>query len=152
MLASNVNWWLPGLLAVWLAALTGWTVYRETQFRRFFGKAKNGDIRKLLEGLLTNLNKTSEEVVKLDEALIQIRKKDLKHIQKIGLVRFNPFRDAGGNQSFALCLLNEEESGVVITGLHARETTRIYVKDVVRGVGKTELSKEEAHVIQLAKR
>lgn len=136
------------ILLVWVVGLTAWAVYRELQFRRFFGKTKSGvDIRRLLEELLQNVSQNEETVKKIGEILGQIEKKDVRHIQKIGLVRFNPFRDAGGNQSFALALLNEEYSGIVLTGLHARDTTRLYVKDVVKGTGRSELSSEEKQAI-----
>ena len=130
--------------------LTAWVVYRELKFRRFLGKTKEQDLRVVLEDSLKNVALAQEQVRQINEALDQIKRKDLRHVQKVGLVRFNPFRDAGGNQSFALALLNEENAGIVLTGLHARETTRLYIKDVYRGGSKSELSKEEKQAIEQA--
>ncbi|NCU42338.1 MAG: DUF4446 family protein [Candidatus Moranbacteria bacterium] len=56
-----------------------------------------------------------------------------KGVYKIGLIRFNPFKDVGGNQSFALALLDQEKTGVVISSLYTREGTRIYTKPVYKG-------------------
>lgn len=134
----------------WLGILTGWILYREVQLRRFFDKSNHSDVRRLLEDLFKNLESTNRLVGEFKQTLEYVQKKDLRHIQKIGLVRFNPFRDAGGNQSFALSLLNEENSGIIITGLHARETTRVYIKDVHKGISKHELSQEEQNALNQA--
>lgn len=145
----NGSLWIV-VFGLWAVALTGWIIYRELQLRRFLGKAREGDIRKVLEDLIKDLTGTNQAIDNVKEAIVQIQRKNLTHIQKVGLVRFNPFRDAGGNQSFALALLNAENSGVVLTGLHARETTRIYIKDIVKGMCKSELSSEEKQVIAMA--
>jgi hypothetical protein len=68
---------------------------------------------------------------------------------KIKLVRFNPFRDTGGNQSFILTLLDSSNSGVILTSLHSRDTTRIYAKAVKNGeTDKNSLSPEEKECLQ----
>lgn len=75
-----------------------------------------------------------------------------KHFQKVGIVRFNPFSDSGGDQSFSLSLLDGHDRGFVISSLHTRQETRIYLKPVVNGKGKEfPLSKEEEQAIRIAK-
>ena len=82
-----------------------------------------------------------------------IKREDLTHIQRVGLLRFNPFDDTGGNQSFALALLNDQGDGVVISSLHSRETTRIYGKPVKNfAEDGFEFSAEESHAIEGAKK
>jgi hypothetical protein len=71
--------------------------------------------------------------------------------QRIGVVRFNPFEDTGGNQSFALALLDADEDGIVISSLHARGMTRLYAKSMSRGRPEATLSDEEAEAVVLAK-
>ena len=56
----------------------------------------------------------------------------LRAFQRVGLVRFNPFEDTGGNQSFALALLDAEGNGWVLSSLHARTGTRVYAKPITR--------------------
>ncbi len=56
-----------------------------------------------------------------------------KAIQRTGLVRYNPFEDTGGNQSFAVALLDANGDGVVVSSLHARNGTRIYAKAIAGG-------------------
>ncbi len=74
----------------------------------------------------------------------QLLKKFDHCAQKINLVRFNPFNDVGGDQSFILVILDNSNSGVIITSLHNRNNTRIYAKQIKNGQenGAT-LSREE---------
>ena len=67
---------------------------------------------------------------------------------KIGLTRYNPFEDLGGDQSFILCLLDQNNSGVIITSLHNRDLTRVYAKPIKNGEGENfSLSKDEKSAI-----
>ena len=65
-------------------------------------------------------------------------------VQRVGLVRFNPFEDTGSNQSFALALLDADANGFVLSSLHSRQATRIYLKGVTGGRADAALSAEEA--------
>ena len=71
-------------------------------------------------------------------------------VQRVGLVRFNPFEDTGGNQSFALAMTDANGDGVVVSSLHARAGTRVYGKAVVAGRSDAALSDEEAEALRLA--
>jgi Protein of unknown function (DUF4446) len=70
--------------------------------------------------------------------------------QKVGLVRFNPFEDTGGNQSFALALLDAQGDGFVVSSLHARTGTRVYAKVLTAGRAEAVLSNEETEALQRA--
>ncbi len=75
----------------------------------------------------------------------------LRHtVRRFGIVRHNPFEDTGGNQSFALALLDDELNGVVITSLHARTGTRVYLRTIVGGTSDTALSAEETEALRQA--
>jgi hypothetical protein len=73
-----------------------------------------------------------------------------KALQRVGLVRYNPFEDTGSNQSFALVLLDEDGDGVVLSSLHSRQTTRVYVKPVSGGRSEGALSAEETEAFRIA--
>jgi hypothetical protein len=67
---------------------------------------------------------------------------------KINLTRFNPFDELGGDQSFILCLLDNANSGVIITSLHNRDSTRVYAKAIKNGESDNQaLSKEETKAL-----
>jgi len=71
-------------------------------------------------------------------------------VQRVGLVRYNPFEDTGSNQSFALALLDEDADGIVVSSLHSRQSTRIYVKPVAAGRSDGGLSDEETEALAIA--
>jgi hypothetical protein len=69
---------------------------------------------------------------------------------RIGLVRYNPFDDTGGNQSFALAIVDAVGDGFVMSSLHARQGTRVYTKSVTKGSAEVALSDEEAAALKEA--
>ncbi|MFO1539594.1 MAG: DUF4446 family protein [Chloroflexota bacterium] len=66
----------------------------------------------------------------------------------VGLVRFNAFEGVGGQQSFALALLDPHADGVVVSALHARDTTRVYVKPILGGTPSGPLADEEVAALR----
>jgi hypothetical protein len=74
----------------------------------------------------------------------------LRTFQRVGLVRYNPFEETGGNQSFALALLDAEGNGWVLSSLHARTGTRVYAKAIRGGRSDAGLSEEETAAIRQA--
>jgi hypothetical protein len=66
------------------------------------------------------------------------------------MVRYNPFNDTGGDQSFSLALLDLRDNGFVITSIHGREVDRIYAKQIDNGKSKHNLSAEEIEAIKEA--
>jgi hypothetical protein len=73
-----------------------------------------------------------------------------KAFQRVGLVRYNPFEETGGNQSFALALLDAAGDGWVLSSLHARSGTRVYAKTIKAGRADVGLSAEETAAITRA--
>jgi hypothetical protein len=72
------------------------------------------------------------------------------HSQKISLLRFNPFDELGGDHSFALAILDGHDSGIIISSLHTRDRTRVYVKEIKKGICDVQLSSEEKKVLDKA--
>jgi hypothetical protein len=69
---------------------------------------------------------------------------------RVGFVRFNPFEDTGGNQSFALAILDAAGTGFVVSSLHARSGTRVYAKAIEAGRSDMALSSEEEDAVRRA--
>ena len=72
-------------------------------------------------------------------------------IQRVGLVRFNPYHDTGGEYSFAVALLDEGGTGLLLTGLYHRDQSRVYAKEVHGWASEHELMDEEAEAIDRAR-
>ena len=94
-----------------------------------------------------------KEIQELFEISNRIHRLALRSIHKVGVLRFNPFKEVGGNQSFAIALLDSKNSGTVISSLHTREGSRVYAKPVENGESKLyPLTEEEKEVILLAQK
>lgn len=115
-----------------------------------------GGDKRSLDAVLAEIMKQAH-VAKKDIATLAARCDTMElneqfHIQKIGLLRFNPFNDTGGDQSFILTLVDAHDTGVVVTALYSRSGTRWYAKRVMRGKGSEhELSDEEKKAMKMAK-
>ncbi len=73
-------------------------------------------------------------------------------IQKVGFLRFNPFSDTGGDNSFVAALLDRTDTGIIISSLYTREGMRLYAKKIERGKAATPLSDEEKKALGEAMR
>jgi hypothetical protein len=109
------------------------------------------DLKKVLEKVLAQGAKNEKDISDLLKKVNTLEETGKLHIQKVGLVRFNPFRELGGDHSFSLAVLDGEDSGVVITSLHARDRTRVYMKKILKGKSDVELSEEEKKTLAKAK-
>ncbi len=78
------------------------------------------------------------------------KEKNKKTIQKVGMVRFNPFKEVGGDQSFSIALLDADNNGLVITSHYDRESNRVYAKPIEGGTSRYQLSEEERQAIENA--
>lgn len=91
---------------------------------------------------------TYNEILERINAISEI----LKHCtSRVGIVRFNAFSEVGGNQSFAIALLDSEDTGIVISSLYGRESSHFYGKPVIKGKSTYPLSKEEEEAVTRAK-
>lgn len=141
------------IVFAWLGAITFLLVKIYQTFFRLTKGVSEKDLKTVLEELLGQAKKNQGKDADLEKRLEETRKEVLLHIQKVGLIRYNPFADTGGNQSFVLALLDGNNNGVVITSLHSREATRVFSKPVIQGKeSEFELSKEEVQAISEAQK
>ena len=138
-----------------LLVALGLTARRVARLERRLAAITRGEdgasLEAVLERHLAHVVQLGGEVRDL-ESRTAVLEADGRHaFQRIGLVRFNPFDDTGGNQSFALALLDADDDGIVISGLHARGVTRIYTKAVSGGRPEATLSEEESEAVSIAR-
>lgn len=139
-----------GVVIVWLILISILLFGYVSKFRDLTKNSKKGDLIKILDTILKTEKKNSQSISDLFKEVKRIDTEKLDSIQKVGYIRFNPFNELGGDHSFVLALLDGKDNGVLITGLHTRERTRMYVKDVKKGKTQVELSKEEAKALSEA--
>ena len=71
-------------------------------------------------------------------------------IQKCGIVKYDAFNEMGGKLSFALALLDSDNTGWIMNAMHSREGCYTYVKEILKGESYVELSEEEAEALDRA--
>ena len=131
-----------------------WCVIRLWKMEKRLRVLFQGKDAKGLEDVIMLLRKEAMETRKtfhaLDAQVANMENRLERSVQKVGIVRFNPFRDAGGDHSFSLALLDEKHNGVVISSLYSRDGVRVYGKPIEKGSSSYQLSAEETGVIQKA--
>lgn len=121
--------------------------------RRIESLTRGGDESSLEDVLGSHLDRVRQvvrDVEGLSARTTSVERDLIGAFSRVGLVRFNPFEDTGGNQSFALVLLDGNGDGFVVSSLHARAGTRLYAKAVSRGASDSALSAEEAEALRQA--
>lgn len=97
---------------------------------------------------MTTMDKEIQELFEISNRIHRLAQRS---IHKVGVVRFNPFKEVGSNQSFAIALLDSKNSGTIISSLHTREGSRVYAKPIQNGESKLyPLTEEEKQSILLA--
>ena len=120
------------------------------QYQRLVRGGSGGNLEELLDRQLDLAEQTSERVGDLERAHGELRQAMQRAVQRVGLVRFNPFSDTGGDQSFSIALLDGDGDGLVISSLFSRSETRVFAKPIQGGQSKYNLTEEEQQAILLA--
>jgi hypothetical protein len=137
-----------------LAAAVVGLIRRTRQLsRRLESLTRGGDESSLEDVLGSHLDRVRQvvrDVESVSARTTSVERSLVGAFSRVGLVRFNPFEDTGGNQSFALALLDGNGDGFVVSSLHARAGTRLYAKSVAAGASDSALSAEETEALRQA--
>lgn len=118
--------------------------------RSFFANSEAKDLEEIIYKQIKKTNETDYALKKIIADNKKIKNNLLKCVQKVGVVRFNPFGDVGGNQSFVIALLDNFLNGVIIQSLYSRDGVKIYSKEIKKGKSEYALGKEEEEAIRIA--
>lgn len=120
-------------------------------YKEFMQKLGSGlNIEEMLNNHIEKINKTIIKNEELEKFCLNLDA-DIKHcIQKVGIYRYNAYKDTGSDLSFTLALLDENNDGVVLNGIYSREMSNIYAKPVVKGKSTYKITDEENEAIQKA--
>ena len=150
-----------GLVVVWLVTLE-WRLFRYTRtLRAVFAGRAGADLEQVLRDYLARMDRADqsfanysrhndEAFAALDGRMGALERQAPLNLQHVGVIRFNPYADKGGDQSFAIAVLDDRGDGVVLNGLHARDFSRVYAKPVVGGNSTYKLTEEEKEAINRA--
>lgn len=145
------------MVAIMLILLIGFIVMvtkfskLNKKYKNFMQKLGNGkNLEEDLETYMYRVNKVEQQNAQIENQIKNIDNNVLKCIQKVGMVRYNAFENTGSNLSFALALLDKNNSGIVLNGIYSREMSNIYAKPVENGKSTYTFSEEETQAIQKA--
>lgn len=131
---------------IWISIVTFITYRLARHYNRLVQGTSKIGLSDILNTLLDNQHLFKKRIDIIEGLVKKTEISGTFHIQRIGIVRFNPFSDTGGAQSFTMALLDGNNNGVVMTSLYARNGNRWYVKEVRLGKGKGMVLSEEEEV------
>ncbi|TMB75466.1 MAG: DUF4446 family protein [Chloroflexi bacterium] len=137
-------------LAVWLALLHRSTSTLRRRLRRVLPDGESTSLDQVLERHTDAIDDLAKRLDALNKLHHELEELAHRSIQKVGVIRYNPFNDTGGDQSFAIALLDSQGSGIVVSSLHSRTDTRVFAKPVQLGRSRYPLSDEEQDAINKA--
>ncbi|MFA5536146.1 MAG: DUF4446 family protein [Bacillota bacterium] len=125
--------------------------YREQHLKLLEG-VHTANVEEFIINQNAEMGRLQAEVARLAKEVVILEKIQQLAIQRVGFVRYNPFQDLGGDQSFSLALLDGRESGFVLTCIFGREESRLFAKAIKDGESRYRLTDEELLAIDRAKK
>lgn len=143
-------------LSLAFAAILIWNIFLTFRVLKFWKKSNmkfpsgisSAEVQEILLKQSDSIEKIKRDLEKMNSYAEESRGIALKGIQNVGVVRFNPFKGVGGDQSFAIALLDSSGSGITISSLYGREGARIYAKPVKNKTSPYQFSDEEREAIE----
>lgn len=158
-------WYQVNAAALWLETVAAivillglviflWTRLRRLQahYEQLMSDSSGGSLQEMLEDHVERVRNTLDRVDALDKLAGDLQRTLGYTVQWVGMVRFNPFRDTGGDQSFAIALADAHGDGLVLSSLHRPDVTRVYAKPLLGWKSTHPLTEEELEAIEVARR
>ncbi len=121
------------------------------QYQRLMTGTSGGNLEAMLNDHVARVGETAAHVQTVDLLAHRLEQEAYFSLQNLGMVRFNPFHDTGGDQSFAIALADGHGNGAVLSSLHGRGATRVYAKPLQTWESTYSLTDEEKQAIALAR-
>ena len=138
-------------IVAWISVLTYILIRMVRHYNRLTGEGQKRGLKEVLDAITTAIGVLQKRNTESEKAIRALEVDGAKHVQRIGIVRFNPFADTGGTQSSSIAILDARKNGIVMTTLYGRAGNRSYIKEIVGGeCRELDLSKEEQEAIQKA--
>ena len=117
-------------------------------YQRITRGVDGGDLKWILEREIWRIQEATEKTDVLARRTDVLAAVQERCVQRVGIVRFNPFQDTGGDQSFSVAMLDAHGDGLVLTGMYSRKETRFYAKPIQGNTSSYTLTPEETEAIQ----
>lgn len=146
---TSINFGLTIFLLI--IALWYWLKFRklDTIRKHFYSDGLERNLETVLSTHDSTLRQITADIATLNKQTESIRLRNEINYQKMGLVKYSQYGEAG-NLSFSLTILNEHNDGYVISSLHGREGCRVYAKAIIAAKSKAKLTEEEQQALTQA--
>jgi uncharacterized protein (DUF342 family) len=122
----------------------------ESLYKKMMQGAAGESIEQMLLGRIRDIESLKQKAESLQAECERMDEASRKHVQQVGMVRFNAFDNTGSDLSFAVAMLDATDSGFVLSGIYGREESRVYAKPIVKGESTYMLTKEEKQALHEA--
>lgn len=122
----------------------------ERRYRLFMKDSDGQSIENAMAKKIRDIDRLHEQQRNNSDAVRQLRRQHDRTLTKYGIVKYDAFEDVGGRMSFALAMLDADNTGFVISSIHSRDNCYVYLKEVVRGESYIMLSDEEIDALRKA--
>lgn len=128
-----------------------YTLKTKKRYEKIAMKLGNGeDITEIIKDYISKVNELDKKDDMIIEYCNKINKDALKSIKKIGFIKYNAYENCKNKLSFAIALLNNENSGIVINSIYNSENSNVYAKQIIKGTSNNTLTEEEQKAINEA--
>jgi len=139
------------VILVIFAVMAWWIIKTEKRLKKLFIGKKAENLEEAIVAIGATTRMLKERTGVQNAVIENLNNRLKKSIQGVNLIRFNPFKDAGSNQSFAIAMLNEEGDGLVMSTLYSRERMSLFAKPIKNMSSEFELTNEEKEAINNAR-
>jgi hypothetical protein len=152
-LRDNSTTLLGALLLVNFLLLLGfvWVLARMGKLARLYARltrgTSGGNLEEILHGYMGTVTDVAQRMEAMEGTVARLGDNQQHCLQKVGLVRFDAFEEVGGEQSFAVAMLDAQHTGVVLSSVYSRADVRVYAKSVRDGQPSHPLTQEEQRAL-----
>lgn len=122
------------------------------KYNNFMSGDSDVNIEQLLEKCVEKVNGVIVKNKEIENEINSMERNLLQCFQKLGVVRYNAFENVGSDLSFSIALLDNNDSGLVLSGIYSRDSSSTYAKPILGGKSKYSLSAEEIQALEIAKK
>ena len=142
------------ILVIVMMAMTASMSVQLNRLKRKYKIFKKGKDAQSLERAFAVKFKEIDKLLKINEGyqfdIEMIKKEHNKILTKYGIVKYDAFDDVGGKLSFALAMLDHNNTGFILDAIHSRDNCFLYIKEIVKGESYIMLSNEEIKALKQA--
>ena len=122
----------------------------ERRYKVFMKGSDAQSLEKVFVRKFAQIDRLYEAKDQHDHELLFIKKNLDKMFSKYGVEKYDAFDDVGGKLSFALALLDKDNTGLILNAVHSRDNCFLYMKEIVKGESYVMLSQEEVEALRKA--